>query len=176
MKKVTITLVILLSFSISAYAETGMQGSQQGQMGQGMMMEQGQQMPMNCPKMQQMHGQGMMQVGQQMPMMPQMMGHNMMMQEMMQMLMDIVNMQEQIVNGVKASDKKMMLEKIKDMKAKMQNKMTMCNCMMGSMMGGSMCPMMGGGMPGHDMMPPHSESGSKETEKEAPPKTEQHKH
>jgi hypothetical protein len=176
MKKVTITLVILFMFSISAYAETDMQGSQQGQMGQGMMMEQGQQMPMNCPKMQQMHGQGMMQGGQQMPMMPQMMGHNMMMQEMMQMMMDIVNMQEQIINGVKASEKKMMLEKIKDMKAKMQNKMTMCNCMMGSMMGGMMGPMMRGGMPGHDMMPPHSESGSKETEKETPPKTEQHKH
>ena len=68
MKKVTITFVILLIFSISAYAETGTQGSQQGQMGQGMMMGQGQQMPMNCPKMQQMHGQGMMQGGQQMPM------------------------------------------------------------------------------------------------------------
>ena len=99
-----------------------------------------------------------------------------MMQEMMQMMMDVMNMQEQIINGVKASEKKVMLERIKDMKAKMQNKMTMCNCMMGSMMGGSMCPMMGGGMPGRDMMPPHTESGSKETEKEAPPKTEQHKH
>jgi hypothetical protein len=172
MKKVTITLVILLIFSISAYAETGMQGSQQGQMGQGMMMEQGQQMPMNCPKMQQMHGQEMMQGGQQMPMaqMGPMMGQGMIMQEMMQMMMDVMNMQEQIINGVKASEKKMMLEKIKDMKARMQNKMTMCNCMMGSMMGSMMGPMMRGGMSGHDMMPPHSEFGSKETEKEAPEK------
>ena len=178
MKKIVMALAIMFIFSIPAYAETGMQGSQQGQMGQGMMMEQGQQMPMNCPKMQQMHGQGMMQAGQQMPMaqMGPMMGHGMMMQEMMQMMMDIMNMQEQIINGVKASDKKMMIEKIKDMKAKMQNKMTMCNCMMGSMMGGSMCPMMGGGMPGHDMKSPHPESGSKETEKAVPPKTEQHKH
>jgi len=178
MKKIVMALAIMFIFSIPAYAETGMQGSQQGQMGQGMMMEQGQQMPMNCPKMQQMHGQGMMQAGQQMPMaqMGPMMGHGMMMQEMMQIMMDIMNMQEQIINGVKASEKKMMLDKIKDMKAKMQNKMTMSHCMMGSMMGGSMCPMMGGGMPGRDMMPPHSESGSKEAEKEAPPKTEQHKH
>jgi hypothetical protein len=176
MKKVTITLMILLMFSISAYAETGMQGGRQDQMGQGMMMDKGQQMPMNCPKMQKMHGEGMMQGGQQMPMMNQMMGHGMMMQDMMQMMMDIMNMQEQIINGVKASEKKVMLEKIKDMKAKMQNKMTMSHCMMGSMMGGSMCPMMGGGMPGHDMMPPHSESGSKENEKAVPPKTEQHKH
>ena len=133
-------------------------------------MEQGQQMPMNCPKMQKMQGQGMMQGG------GPMMGQGMMMQDMMQMMMDVMNMQEQIINGVKASEKKMMLEKIKDMKAKMQNKMTMCSCMMGSMMGGSMCPMMGGGMPAHDMTSPHPESGSKETEKEAPPKTEQHKH
>ena len=170
MKKVTITLMILLIFGISAYAETGMQGDKQGQMGQGKMMEQGQQMPMNCPKMQKMQGQGMMQGG------GPMMGQGMMMQDMMQMMMDIMNMQEQIINGVKASDKKMMIDKIKDMKAKMQNKMTMCSCMMGSMMGGSMCPMIRGGMPGHDMMSPHPESGIKETEKEASPKTEQHKH
>lgn len=178
MKKLVVALAIMCIFSISVYAETGMQGSQQGQMGQGMMMEQCRQMPMNCPKMQQMQGQGMMQAGQQMPMaqMGPMMGQGMMMQEMMQMMMDIMNMQEQIINGLKASEKKMMLEKIKDMKAKMQNKMTMSHCMMGSMMGGSMCPMMRGGMMGHDMMPPHSESKSKETEKEAPPKTEQHKH
>jgi hypothetical protein len=175
MRKVTITLMILLIFSISAYAETGMKGGKQDQMEQGKSMGQEQQMPaMQCPKMQKMQGQGMMQGG------GPMMGQGMMMQEMMQTMMDVMNMQEQIINGVKASDKKVMLDKIKDMKAKMQNKMTMCNCMMGSMMGnmmgGSMCPMMGGGMPGHDMMSPHPESGSKETEKEAPPKAEQHKH
>jgi len=176
MMKTVLTLFIVCIFSISAEAQMGMMG---GQMEQGKTMGQEQQMPaMQCPKMQQMQGHEMMKGGQQMPMMQMgtMMGHGMMMQEMMQTIMDIMNMQEQIINGVKASDKKMMLEKIKDIKAKIQNKMTMCNCMMGSMMGGSMCPMMGGGMPGHDMMPSHSESGSKETEKAAPPKTEQHKH
>jgi hypothetical protein len=168
MMKTVLTLFILCIFSISAEAQMGMMG---GQMEQGKSMGQEQQMPaMQCPKMQKMQGQGMMQGG------GPMMGQGMMMQEMMQTMMDIMNMQEQIINGVKASDKKMMLEKIKDMKAKMQNKMTMCSCMMGSMMGGSMCPMMGGGMPAHDMTSPHPESGSKETEKEAPPKTEQHKH
>jgi len=185
MKKLVMALAIMFIFSISVYAETGMQGSQQGQMGQGMMMGQGQQMPaMQCPKMQQMQGREMTMGGHQMPMMNQMMGHGMMMQDMMQMMMDVMNMQEQIINGVKASEKKVMLEKIKDMKAKMQNKMTMSHCMMGSMMGGMMGSMMGGmmgsmmggGMPGHDMMPPHPESGNKETEKEAPAKTEQHKH
>jgi len=164
MMKTVLTLFIVCIFSISAEAQMGMMG---GQMEQGKTMGQEQQMPaMQCPKMQQMQGHEMMKGGQQMPMAQ--MGQGMMMQEMMQMMMDVMNMQEQIINGVKASEKKMMLEKIKDMKAKMQNKMTMCNCMMGSMMGG--------GMPGHDMMLPHSESGSKETAKEAPPKTEQHKH
>jgi hypothetical protein len=170
MMKTVLTLFIVCIFSISAEAQMGMMG---GQMEQGKTMGQEQQMPaMQCPKMQKMQGHEMTMGGHQMPMMNQMMGHGMMMQEIMQMMMDIMNMQEQIINGVKASEKKVMLEKIKDMKAKMQNKMTMSQCMMGSMMGG----MMGGGMPGHDMMPPHSESGSKETEKEAPPKTEQHKH
>jgi hypothetical protein len=176
MMKTVLTLFIVCIFSISAEAQMGMMG---GQMEQGKTMGQEQQMPaMQCPKMQQMSGQGMMQGGQQMPMaqMGPMMGHGMMMQEMMQMMMDVMNMQEQIINGVKASEKKVMLERIKDMKAKMQNKMTMSQCMMGSMMGGMMGPMMGSGMPGRDMMPPHTGSGSKETEKEAPPKPEQHKH
>ncbi|HKZ58100.1 MAG TPA: periplasmic heavy metal sensor [Thermodesulfovibrionales bacterium] len=66
MKKLVFISVILFVFTISAYAQMGMMGSQQGgQMGQGMMGE----MPMmNCP-MQQMQGQGMMQGGQ--PMMEQ---------------------------------------------------------------------------------------------------------
>jgi hypothetical protein len=170
MKKVTITLMILLIFSISAYAETGMQGSQQGQMGQGMMMGQGQQMPMNCPKMQQMPGHEMTMGGHQMPMMNQMMGQGMMMQDIMQMMMDVMNMQEQIVNGVKASEKKMMLEKIKDMKTKMQNKMTMCHCMMGSMMGGMMGGMMG------QQPAAAKEPENKEPMKEAPPAPDPHKH
>jgi len=61
MKKLLFTLLTLFVFSISAYAQMGsdMTGRQ---MQQGAMMGEGQQMPMmNCPKMQQMQGQGMMQ-------------------------------------------------------------------------------------------------------------------
>lgn len=66
MKKLMVILVVLFVFSISAYAQMGIIGGQQGRMGQGMMGD----MPMmNCP-MQQM-GQGMMQGG---PMMGQGMG------------------------------------------------------------------------------------------------------
>jgi len=66
MKKLVFISVILFAFTISAYAQMGMMGSQQGQMGQEMM---GEKMPMmDCP-MQQMSGQGMMQDGK--PMMGQ---------------------------------------------------------------------------------------------------------
>src|SRR4030042_5065488 len=67
MKKLMITLLVLFGFSVPAYAQMGMMGGQQGQMGHGMMGE----MPMMqmCPKMQQMSGQEMMQCGQ--PMMGQ---------------------------------------------------------------------------------------------------------
>ena len=96
MKKLIICIAIVVTFAVSAYAQTGsainegqqnpmtgcgcskmqqmqshgmMQGTQQMPMEQSMMGE-GQKMPMmNCPKMQQMQGQGMMQGGQQMPMM-----------------------------------------------------------------------------------------------------------
>src|SRR3990170_689633 len=37
MKKLMITLLVLFGFSVPAYAQMGMMGSQQGQMGQGMM-------------------------------------------------------------------------------------------------------------------------------------------
>ena len=36
MKKLMITLLVLFGFSVPAYAQMGMMGSQQGQMGQGM--------------------------------------------------------------------------------------------------------------------------------------------
>src|SRR4030065_647690 len=65
MKKLMITLLVLFVFSVPAYAQMGMMGSQQGQMGQGM---KGERQMMDCP-MQQMSGQGMMQCGQ--PMMGQ---------------------------------------------------------------------------------------------------------
>ena len=135
MKKLLIVLMGLFVFSVPAYAQMGMTGGQQGQMGQGMMMGEGQQMQMMCPKMQQMPGQGMMQGGQQMPMM-QMMGQGMMMQDMMQMMMDMMNMQEKMMMGVKAADKKKMAKDITQMKEKMQKMMSMCKGMiMGGMMG-----------------------------------------
>src|SRR3989304_7944690 len=62
MKKLMITLLVLFVFSVPAYAQMGMMGSQQGQMGQGM---KGERQMMDCP-MQQMSGQGMMQCGQSM--------------------------------------------------------------------------------------------------------------
>ena len=65
MKKLMITLLVLFVFSVPAYAQMGMMGSQQGQMGQGM---KGERQMMDCP-MQKMSGQGMMQCGQ--PMMGQ---------------------------------------------------------------------------------------------------------
>jgi Spy/CpxP family protein refolding chaperone len=64
MKKLLFTLLILFVFSISAYAQMGsdMTGRQKGDIQQGKMMGEGQQMPMmHCPKTQQMQGQGMMQ-------------------------------------------------------------------------------------------------------------------
>jgi len=60
MKKLMITLLVLFVFSIPAYAQMGMMGSQQGQMRQGM---KGERQMMDCP-MQQMSGQGMMQCDQ----------------------------------------------------------------------------------------------------------------
>lgn len=120
MKRLIIGVVILFVCSIPAYAEMG---SQQGQMGQGMMTGEGQQMPMmNCPMM------------QQMPMM-QRMGQCMMMQDMMQMLMDTMNMQEKMMMGVKAAEKKKMMKDLTQMKEKMQKMMSMCK---GMMMGGMM--------------------------------------
>jgi len=131
MKRLTVILVILFCFSISAYAQMG---GQEGQMGQGMMIGGGQQPMMNCPMMQQMPGQGMMQGGQQMPMM-QMMGPGMM-KDMMQMMMDMMNMQEKMMMGAKPAEKKKMMKDMAQMKEKMQKMMSMCKGMMvGRMMG-----------------------------------------
>ncbi|MFH1701992.1 MAG: periplasmic heavy metal sensor [Nitrospirota bacterium] len=65
MKKLMITLLVLFGFSVPAYAQIGMMGGQQGQMGQGMIVER---QMMDFP-MKQMSGQGMSQCGQ--PMMGQ---------------------------------------------------------------------------------------------------------
>ncbi len=114
MKKLIIILLFLFVFSIPAYAQMGMMGGKQGQMGQGMIMGEGQQTPMmNCPMMQQMPGQGMM------------------MQNMMQMMMDMMNMQEKMMMGAKPAEKKKMMKDMAQMKEKMQNMMSMRSGMMG---------------------------------------------
>jgi hypothetical protein len=136
MKKWMIVFMVLFVFYVPAYAQMGMMGAQQGQMGQGMMMGEGQQMPMmNCPMMQQMPGQGMAQGGQQMPMMQQMPGQGMMMQNMMQMMMDMMNMQEKMMMGAKPAEKKKMMKEMAQMKENMQKMMSMRTGMMGGMMG-----------------------------------------
>ena len=116
MKRLIIISMILCVFSISAYAQTGMMESRQGQMGQGMMMEEGKQQPM-CP----------------------MMG-----QDMMQMMMDMMNMQEKMMKGAKAEEKKKMMKDMTQMKGKMQNMMSMCGMtsgMMGKSTADSSCRM-----------------------------------
>jgi Spy/CpxP family protein refolding chaperone len=60
MKKLMITFLVLFGFSVPAYAQMGMMGGQQGQMGQGMIVER---QMMDFP-MKQMSGQGMSQCGQ----------------------------------------------------------------------------------------------------------------
>jgi hypothetical protein len=151
MKKVMICFLVLFMFTISAYAETA---GEQGHTGHETMKGETQQMQMMCPKMQMMQGKGMMQSGQQMPMM----GQGMMMHDMMQMMMDILNMQEKIIAGVKRSEKKQLLNDIKEMKAKMQSKMSMCKCMMGG------------------MTEQQSPAPSKESQGEEKEKSEQHTH
>jgi hypothetical protein len=171
MKRAIIVFVVMVLLGVSAYAETDTKDAQQNQPGEGQQMM--------CPKMHQMQGQGVMQGAHQMPMMQMspMMGHGMMMNDMMQMMMDIMNMQEKIIAGVKPSEKKQMLDTLKDMKTKMQDKMSMGKCMMGGMMGG----MMSGGMMGHGMMgggmapQPGPEKEATEPAKELAPKPE-HQH
>ena len=98
MKKILLAAVILLAFSISAFAETPPQkkGPMPGQM---------QKMPPG-QKPGQMPGM-MGQMMQNCPMMAnQMMGHGMMMQEMMHSMKDMMKMQERMVTGMTEEDKR----------------------------------------------------------------------
>jgi hypothetical protein len=109
MKRLILIVGILFAFSLSAYAQMGVMGGQQSQMGQGMMMGE----------------------GQQMPMMKQMMGQGMMMQDMMQMMMDIMKMQQKIMKGMKSAEKKEMMREMDKMIEKMEKMMSMRQGMMG---------------------------------------------
>ncbi len=120
MKRLRICGFILLAFAISAYAEMA------GHEGHEMKKGEGQEMQTMCPMMKEKKDMG------------QMMGPGMMMQDMMELMMDIMNVEERIVTGVKAPEKKEILNKLKDMKTRLQNKMSMHQCMMGGMMGGMM--------------------------------------
>ena len=193
MRKLIICIAIVVTFTVTAYAQTGsatnegqqnpmtgcgcskmqqmqshgmMQGTQQMPMEQSMMGE-GQQMPMmNCPKMQQMQGQGMMQGGQQMPMMQHMMGQNLLAKDMMYMMTDIMKMQKKIISGVNPSEKKEMLKELDKMMDRMDRMMSDMRCS---------CKMMGG------MMELPAEPAKEVQEKEEPmqkgvPKTDPHGH
>ena len=180
MKKLIICIAIVVTFTVSAYAQTGsatnegqqnpMTGCgcskmQQMPMKQGAMGE-GQQMPMMCPKMQQMQGQGMMQGGQQMPMMQHMMGQNLLAKDMMYMMTDIMKMQKKIISGVNPSEKKEMLKELDKMMDRMDRMMSDMRCS---------CKMMGG------MMELPAEPAKEVQEKEEPmqkevPKTDPHGH
>jgi hypothetical protein len=146
MKKLLLyAMLLIFMLSVPAHAQMagGMTGEQKsGMCQQGMMMGEEQQMPMmNCPKMQQMQGQGMMQGGQQMPMMQmcmpmmqQMMGQGMMIRDMMQMMKDVMKMQEKIVKGVSPAEKKEMLKEMDKMMERMDRMMSdmRCTCMRGA--------------------------------------------
>ena len=193
MRKLIICIAIVVTFTVTAYAQTGsatnegqqnpmtgcgcskmqqmqshgmMQGTQQMPMEQSMMGE-GQKMPMmNCPKMQQMQGQGMMQGGPQMPMMQHMMGQNLLAKDMIYMMTDIMKMQKKIISGVNPSEKKEMLKELDKMMDKMDRVMSDMRCS---------CKMMGG------MMEPPAEPAKEVQEKEEPmqkgvPKTDPHGH
>jgi hypothetical protein len=116
MKRLIIVLSFLFVFSISAYAQTGMMGSQQGKMGEGMMGEGKQKPMMNYSRMRQMYGQRMM------------------IRDMMQMMMDIMNIQEKIIKGADAAEKKKMMKDLTQMKEKMQEMMSMQKGMKGGKM------------------------------------------
>lgn len=166
MKRLMIVSAMVFVFSIPAYAQMG---GQHGQMGQGMMTGEGQQMMPMMEKCQQMM-KGMTGEGQQMPMMQmcmpmmrQMMGQGMMMQDMMQMMMDMMKMQKRMMKGAAPPEKKEMMTDMDKMMDKMEK-------MMSEMRGMMMHGMMGS--------PP---SEPKEEQKEAPtkeqgPKADPHKH
>lgn len=120
MKRAVVILAVLFLSSVSAQAQTGgMMGGHHGENGQGMMMHEGQEMPM---------------------MMKHMMGHGMMMQDMMRMMADIMKMQQKIVEGVKPAEKKAMLTELSGMTARMEKMMSEMKGMMsqGMMMQGMM--------------------------------------
>jgi hypothetical protein len=104
MKKAMVVLAIVFLTSMAVQAQTG---EQKGQTGQGMMMGEGQQMPM-------------MQMC--MPMMKQMMADK---KDMMQMMMDMMTMQEKMLQGPKAAEKKQIIKDMAQMKEKMQKMMSM---------------------------------------------------
>ncbi|MBI5026041.1 MAG: hypothetical protein HZC12_04775 [Nitrospirae bacterium] len=112
MKKIVIVLVILFALGTSSWA---MMGGQKGEMGHGMMMSEGQQMPM-------MH------------MCQHMMKHNMMMQNMMQMMKDMLKMQEKMIKGMKPAEKKQMMMEMNKMMGKMDRMMSGMKGMMSEMM------------------------------------------
>lgn len=125
MKRLMIVSVMFFVFSIPAFAQMG---GQHGQMGQGMMMGEGQQMMKGMTT----EGQQMPMMQMCMPMMKQMMGHGMMMRDMMQMMMEMMNMQEKMMRGTKAAQKKQMMNDMAQMREKMQKMMLMRMGMMGT--------------------------------------------
>jgi hypothetical protein len=123
MMRAIIVLAILFLTNVSAQAQTGggMPGEQKGQAGQGMMVEE----------------------GQQMPMMQHMMGHGMMMQDMMQVMKKMIEIQQKMIGGVKPAEKKELAKALSQMLAKMDEMMagmkgmTEQGMMMQGMMGGA---------------------------------------
>src|SRR4030067_1807300 len=200
MRKLIICIAIVVTFTVTAYAQTGsatnegqqnpmtgcgcskmqqmqshrmMQGTQQMPMEQSMMGE-GQKMPMmNCPKMQQMQGQGMMQGGQQMPMMQMCMP---MMQHMMgQNLLakDMMYMMTDIMKMQKKIISDVSPSEKKETLKELDKMMEKMDSMMSDMR--CSCKMMGG------MMELPAEPAKKVQEKEEPmqkvvPKTDPHGH
>ena len=95
MKKLIIVLMLVMVSVVSAQAQmdSNMHCAHEAQMGQGMMMD-------TC---------------QHMPMMQHMMKNKMMMQEMMGVMKDTLKMQQKIVEGVKSAEKKEMVNELSRM-------------------------------------------------------------
>ncbi len=104
MKRILIVVMVLLTFSVTAMAETPQKKRQ-------------------MPPEHGMMGQGMMQGGQ-MQMMQHMMGHGMMMKEMMHMMKDIMRIQDRLMAGVTDEDKKSMRLEINRMMERMDKMIT----------------------------------------------------
>jgi hypothetical protein len=105
--------------------------------------------------------QGMMQMC---PKMGQMTGHGMIARDMMQMMTDVIRMQQKMIRGLSPVEKKEMMKETDKMLEKLEK-------MMSDMRGIMMHGMMEQPAPA-----PSKEPESKETEKEAPPKVDPHKH